>query len=240
MRLIDDAGNMNRRMYPCFERLTLMDLLDAKHVVWHYYQFAYAPNLWAAPDAVLHVHEEPHFRTEVAAPSTRVLSDILNGDLEPMSWVTPDRDDSDHAGVTDGSGPSWVSSIVNALGTSKYWKNSAIFITWDDWGGWYDHVVPPQYNSYELGFRVPLIVVSPYAKSGYVSHRQHEFGSILKFVEETFGLGSMNTTDVRADDLSDFFNFNQAPRKFKPIHAPVGPLYFLNRKPPSGVPDDDF
>jgi phospholipase C len=240
VRLIDEAGNMNARMYPCFERLALMDLLDAKHVVWHYYQFAYAPNLWAAPDAIRHIHEEKHFQTEVAAPSTRVLSDILNGDLEPMSWVTPDVDDSDHALVTDGSGPSWVTSIVNAVGLSPYWKNTAIFITWDDWGGWYDHVKPPVRDSYELGFRVPLVVISPYAKKGYVSHSQHEFGSILKFAEETFGLGSLHTTDVGADDLSDFFNFNQKPRAFVPIHAPIGPLYFLHRKPPAGVPDDDF
>ncbi|MBV8332414.1 MAG: hypothetical protein JO192_06720 [Candidatus Eremiobacteraeota bacterium] len=240
VHLIDAAGNMNRTMFPCFERLTLMDLLDAKHVAWHYYQFAYAPNLWAAPDAVYHIHEEPHFKTEVAAPSTRVLSDILNGDLEPVTWVTPDVDDSDHALITDGSGPSWVTSIVNAVGLSPYWKHTAIFITWDDWGGWYDHVKPPVYNSYELGFRVPLIVISPYAKRGYVSHAQHEFGSILKFTEETFGLGSMRTTDVRADDLSDFFDFNQKPRTFVPIHSPVGPLYFLHRTPKPGVPDDDF
>ena len=238
--LIDPAGRENRSMYPCFERLTLMDLLDAKHLAWHYYQYSYKPNLWAAPDSIKHIHEEPHYKTEVAVPSSRVVSDVLNGDLEAVSWVTPDVDDSDHAAVTNGSGPSWVSSIVNAVGTSRYWNDTAIILTWDDWGGWYDHVKPPVYNSYELGFRVPLLVISPYAKHAYVSHKQHEFGSILKFIEETFNLGSLGTTDVRSDDLADFFNFNQAPRKFHPIHAPIGPMYFLTKPIPDKIPDDDF
>ncbi len=238
--LIDEAGRENQQQFPCFERLTMMDLLDAKHVVWHYYQYSYIANFWAGPDAIRHIHEEKNYRTEVVAPSSRVLSDVLNGDLEAVSWVTPDLDDSDHARVADGSGPSWVTSIVNAVGTSRYWKDTAIFITWDDWGGWYDHVKPPKYNSYELGFRVPLIVVSPYAKRGYVSHRQHEFGSILKFIEETYGLGSLGTTDVRADDLADCFDFTQKPRKYVPIHAPIGPMYFLHHSPSNQPPDDDF
>jgi phospholipase C len=238
--LIDPNGNETQKMYPCFERLTLMDLLDAKHYAWHYYQYAQKPGLWAAPDAIKHIRNEPHYRSEVVAPSSRILSDVLNGDLEAVSWVTPDVDDSDHALVTDGSGPSWVSSIVNAIGTSRYWNNTVIILTWDDWGGWYDHVVPPRYTSYELGFRVPLVVMSAYSKKAYVSHKQHEFGSILKFVEETFGLGSLGTTDVRADDLSDFFNFKQRPRAFVPIHAPVGPLYFINKPPKDQIPDSDF
>lgn len=240
VHVIAPNGDESRTVYPCFERQTLMDLLDAKHLLWHYYQFAYKPNLWNAPDAIHHISEEPNFRTEVVAPSSRALTDILNGDLETVDWITPDRDDSDHAQVTDGSGPSWVASLVNAIGTSRYWKDTVIFITWDDWGGWYDHVKPPVYNSYELSFRVPLIVMSPYAKPGYVSHTQHEFGSILKFTEETFGLGSLNTTDVRSDDLRDFFNFKQKPRAFVPIHSPVGPMYFLNKPPSNLPPDDDF
>ena len=77
------------------------------------------------------------------------------------------------------------------IGTGQYWLNTTIFITWDDWGGFYDHVALPIYNSYEYGFRVPLVIVSPYAKLGYVSHVTHDFGSILRFIEETFGLPSL-------------------------------------------------
>ncbi len=239
VQLINQLGQ-SRTTYPCFDRPTLTDLLDAKSIVWHYYEYAYGPGLWYALDAIRHIYNRSDYRTIVEAPADRVLSDVLNGDLEPVIWVTPEADDSDHARITDGSGPSWVASIVNAVGESRFWKDTAIFVTWDDWGGWYDHVRPPMYNSYELGFRVPLLVISPYAKAGYISHKQHEFGSILKFTEETFGLGSLHTTDVRADDLADCFDFKQAPRKFHRIHAPIGPGYFLNRTPSSVSPDDDL
>jgi phospholipase C len=115
-----------------------------------------------------------------------------------------------------------VAAIVNAIGTSPLWNTTAIFITWDDWGGWYDHVPPQRYNHYELGIRVPLVVVSPYAKHGYVSKAQHEFGSILAFTEETFGIpkGALHSTDGRADDLMDAFDFSQRPRTFTKIKAP--------------------
>ncbi|MBV8154879.1 MAG: hypothetical protein JOY98_10680 [Candidatus Eremiobacteraeota bacterium] len=239
VQLIDAAGNTARQTYPCFDRTTLMDLLNDRGIAWHYYQFSYAPSLWAGPAAVLHIHQNPNFMTEVSVPPANVLTDIRNGTLSSVSWVTPDMDDSDHALVTDGSGPSWVASIVDAIGNSPYWNDTAIFLTWDDWGGWYDHVRPPVYNSYELGFRVPLIVISPYAKKGYVSHVQHEFGSILKFTEEAFDLGSLGTTDVRADDLADFFDFTQPPRTFVPIQAPLRPEYFMHRRPKPGMPDDD-
>ncbi len=145
-----------------------------------------------------------------------------------MVWVTPTALDSDHALSNNGSGPSWVAAIVNAVGESQYWKNTAIFVTWDDWGGWYDHVKPQIYNSYELGFRVPLIVISPYAKNHYVSHAQHEFGSIFNFTEKIFGLPSMHTTDARADDLFDCFDFNKSPTKFKPIPRSILRATFMD------------
>jgi phospholipase C len=129
---------------------------------------------------------------------------------------------------------------VNEIGESKYWNDTAIFVTWDDWGGWFDPVSPKVRNSYELGFRVPLIVISPYAKRHYVSHVQHEFGSILKFTEETFGLPSLGTTDKLSDDLSDCFDFSQAPIKFQPISAPLKPGYFLKQPISNESPDDDY
>ena len=135
-----------------------------------------------------------------------------------MSWVIPDGKSSDHSYASDGSGPSWVASVVNAIGNSQYWANTAIFITWDDWGGWYDHVAPSVINSYEYGFRVPLIVVSPYAKANYISHTTHHFGSILKFIEETFSLSSLNYADANADDFSDCFDFSQTPLTFQTIN----------------------
>ncbi len=236
--VIDASGNENQADYPCFDRPTLMDLLDRKSLSWRYYENHLGAGLWNGPDAIAHLRNGNGFATHVVSPSKSVLDDIAAGRLADVAWVTPTSKASDHAGVTDGSGPSWVASIVNAIGESQYWNTTAIFVTWDDWGGWYDHVAPPQYNSYELGFRVPLIVISPYAKTRYVSHAQHEFGSVLKFVEETFGLPSLGTTDVRADDLSDCFNFNRAPNRFTPIPAPLPKSYF--RRQPQSTEDVDY
>jgi phospholipase C len=215
-------------------------LLDAKALSWRYYLSNRGPNEWNGPDAIKHIRQSSEYLTNVISPPSQVLTDIAQGHLPTVVWVTPNADASDHAIITDGSGPSWVASVVNAIGKSAYWNQTAIFVTWDDWGGWFDHVAPEQYNSYEVGFRVPLIVISPYAKKAYVSHKQHEFGSILKFMEETFNLGSLGTTDVRADNLTDCFDFSKPPRKFKRISAPLGPNYFL-RQPPSHEPvDDDY
>jgi phospholipase C len=177
--------------------------------------------------------------SNVIIPQTQVLTDISNHQLAQVTWVIPDGDESDHALSNDGSGPSWVTSIVNAIGNGSYWSNTAIFITWDDWGGWYDHVAPKVINSYEYGFRVPLIVVSPYAQAGYISHTTHDFGSILKFIEETYGLPSLGYADVAADDFSDCFDFTQTPLKFQTISAPLSAEHFLRDRRPPTDPDDD-
>jgi hypothetical protein len=97
-------------------------------------------------------------RSKVVPQNTQLFTDIADGQLPAVSWVIPDGRSSDHPKINDGSGPSWVASIVNAIGTSQYWSNTTIFITWDDWGGFYDHVAPPIYNSYEFGFRVPSLL----------------------------------------------------------------------------------
>ena len=152
--------------------------MTKKSLSWRYYQAYIGPGLWNGPDAILRIRESPTFRSNVLAPPSTVLTDIANGKLADVVWVTPTSHASDHAYANDGSGPSWVAAVVNAIGQSQYWNDTAIFVTWDDWGGWFDHVPPPVYNSYELGFRVPLVVVSPYAKAHYVSHVQHEFASI--------------------------------------------------------------
>ncbi len=238
--LIDLYGNENRRMFPCFKRLALTDLIEAKSLTWHYYQAHPKAGLWNAPDAILPIRRSAYFKTDVVAPSSQIFVDIALRSLANVVWVTPTTEASDHAGQNDGSGPAWVASIVNAIGESPYWDHTAIFVVWDDWGGWYDHVEPPLYNSYELGFRVPLIAIGPYAKKGYVSHHQHEFGSILRFVENAFGLGSLGTTDLRADDLSDCFNFSRPARTFVPIPTGHGPNYFLRQPISLRDPDDDF
>ena len=209
--------------YPCFDRPVLSDLLDQYGVTWRYYQHGLGAGLWHALDAISHVRFGSDYK-RVVTPPEKILQDVANGRLPKVSWVMPaDGQHSDHTGNKSVDGPSWVAAVVNAVGQSKDWKSTAIFLTWDDWGGWFDHLPPPQMgNYYELGFRVPLVVISPYAKSGFVSHTQYEFGSILAFAEETYGIpkGSLGTTDVRANDLMDVFDFTQSPRPFAVISAP--------------------
>src|SRR5262249_5805023 len=133
---------------------------------------------------------------------------------------------------------------VDAIGASRFWAETAIFITWDDWGGFYDHVAPPQPDYMGLGFRVPLIVVSPYAKKGYVSKVPHEFGSLLKFTELAMNLPSLHSmdadaTDERADDLSDCFDFAQAVAPLGLPAPAVDAEYFTGQPPARELPDDD-
>jgi phospholipase C len=244
--MIDPSGKESVSAYPFFEHPTLSDELDAKRISWRYYTAA-ANTIWTGPNAIQHICQ-PQTRSgrlecagsawkNVVAPPQHVLTDITNHQLAAVSWVTPEGQTSDHPSQTVGvEGPSWVASVVNAIGSSSYWSNTAIIVTWDDWGGWYDHVPPPQVvndgaswgSGYVYGFRVPLIVISPYARPQYISHVTHDFGSILNFVEEVFNLPQLGYADAHADDLSDCFNFGQKSLQFQTIAAPLSADYFMN------------
>lgn len=221
----------------CRHTSSILGRADTASLSWRYYQDGTASShgLWKAPNHNFKLSSNQADLANVISPPSQFLTDIGNGQLAAITYITPTAAASDHAGSTDGSGPAWVASVVNAIGTSPFWGSTVIFVVWDDWGGWYDHVAPPQRNAYELGFRVPLIVISPYAKDGYVSHTQHEFGSILHFTEEQFGLPSMGTTDALADDLSDCFNFTQPANAFNPIKGSKSFAYWRNQ--PRGVDD---
>jgi phospholipase C len=228
---------------------TLRDLLDAKSISWKYYSPSLAGSgaLWNAFDLVAPVRYGPEWGTNVTTTAPfekQIFSDISGGTLPAVSWVIPQTQNSDHPSPND-LGPSWVASIVNAIGLSSYWSSTAIVVTWDDWGGFYDHVAPPQPFDHwgGLGFRVPMLVISPYAKQtspsqpGYISHTQYEFGSILRFVEDNFALGQLGTTDTRANSIVDSFDFTQAPRTFQQIPSSHSQKFFL-RQAPSREPVD--
>ena len=242
--LIDPSGREGKKLYPCYEHGALSDLLDTAGLSWRYYTPS-AKFLWTGPNAIRHIRFGPDWKNVIVGQAN-ILQDIKNGKLPAVSWVIPGGLQSDHAGGNNGTGPSWVASVVNAIGGSQYWSSTAIFITWDDWGGWYDHVAPKVIHDgrswgsgYAYGFRVPLVIVSPYANPGYVSHVTHDFSSILRFTEEVFGLPSLGFGDAYADDLFDSFNFGQQPRAFHTIVAPHDEDYFLNDKEPPTDPDDD-
>ncbi len=236
--------------FPCVSYATLRDLLDAKGLTWKYYtppMYGSQPEgrLWNAFDAIDAVRHSKEWGTNVVFSNTQIFKDITKKKLPAVSWVIPDRDESDHPQPVHGDeGPSWVASIVNAIGTTPYWNDTAIVVVWDDWGGFYDNVPPPLKDHWGgLGFRVPMLVVSAYARErhkgqpGYISHTKYEFGSILKFVERTFDLGSLHTTDERATGIGDCFDFGQPPRTFTKIPSSHTKEYFLH-KPPSTLPVD--
>ncbi|MGA2377228.1 MAG: alkaline phosphatase family protein [Candidatus Sulfotelmatobacter sp.] len=264
VRVIDAAGSetSNPAIYPCFEHPTLTDSLDAANISWRYYAPS-AGSIWTAPDAIEHMCQpnaptggdcvgpdwtgtSPKVVIGQTQSNAQILTDIQNNQLQQVSWVIPTGQDSDHALSNDGCGPSWVTSIVNAIGNSQYWSNTVIILTWDDWGGWYDHVPPAVIangsswgSGYLYGFRVPMVVMSPYAKPAYISHGTHDFGSILKFIETNFNLPSLGYADAPADDLSDIFNFSQTPVVFQTITPPSNTASCLADPSPATDPDDD-
>ncbi len=242
----------------CFDHPTLTDVLDAAGFTWKYYA-ATAGSIWTAPDAIKHMCQPSGTGNDVVCTGpdwtgtdpkvviegsgAQIITDIANQQLASVSWVTPTGSASDHPGSGADTGPSWVSAIVNAIGQSPYWSDTAIIVTWDDFGGWFDHVAPLVRNSMEVGLRVPLLVISPYSKAAYISHVNHDFGSILRFTEAAFGLGEIDEevgyADSQSDDLADCFDFNQTPLPFTPIQAPLDANYFLNDKSPPTPPDND-
>ena len=257
---IDPEGVESSQGFPCFVHPTLVDLLEPAGLTWRYYAASAYSYIWDAPLAISALCNAQMINgvqacagsewVNVTLNPAMVLTDIKNCNLTGVAWITPTGQNSDHARTNTGGGPSWVASIVNAIGTSScgYWQNTAILVTWDDWGGWYDHVPPPQIGqpngwgtSYVYGFRVPLLVVSAYTPAGYVSNANHDFGSILRFVETNFGLGLIGPgiwADSYADDLLEFFPLT-SPNPFHAISSQLDADHFINDKETPTDPDDD-
>ncbi len=263
--LVGPAGqvqNLYPPIFPCLEHQSMADLLDPAGISWKYYAATGPLSIWTGPNAIQHlcVPNKPEggqctgsdFLNNVISNSSQVLTDIGACSLANVAWVTPTAPNSDHPTSNTGGGPSWIASIVNAIGNNPkcpngetYWNNTAIFITWDDWGGWYDHEAPtllgePQGDD-QYGFRVPLIVVSAYTPTGYVDNTRTDFGSILRFIEYNFGFseGALNFADARAQaDMTEYFNLNQAPRSFQKIAAPLDAAHFTNDPTPPEEPDE--
>ena len=240
--LVGPDGTEEPGPFPCFNYATLASLMDARGIRWRYYSpmVTQSGGIWSAFDSITQVRNGVEWSQDVISPETRVLQDVAAGQLAQVTWVVPSGINSDHPGNLSSTGPQWVGSIVNAIGNSPFWNSTAIFVLWDDWGGWYDHVDPPQLDDMGLGFRVPLLVVSPYAKHGYVSHVQHEFGSLLRFTEENFGLPTLGQSDARSDDLADCFDFSQSPQPFAHVATRLGASYFIAHSRDESLPDDDL
>lgn len=236
--LVGPNGTDLPGVYPCFDYHTMADLLDTAKISWRYY----APSdtyVLSAFQAIRYVRYGPDWTNNIVSPNTQVLTDIANGKLAQVTWIVPALSYSDHPGQgSTNEGPSWVGAITNAIGTSEFWDSTVIFIAWDDWGGWYDHVDPPQVDNMGYGFRVPVIVVSPYARPGYVSHVDHEASGFLTYIEEVFGLPSLGQRDKTADDFRDCFDYSQSPLPYVPIQLTYPDAFFRHNRD-NRPPDDD-
>ncbi|MDP9301497.1 MAG: hypothetical protein M3P43_11490, partial [Actinomycetota bacterium] len=145
------------------------------------------------------------------------IQDIKANVLPPVTWITPRFELSDHPEYNFCHGENWSTQVINAIMQSPMWKSTAIFLTWDDYGGFYDHVPPTQVDDFGFGIRVPMIVLSPYARQGVVSHELGEFSSVLRFIEDNWGLTQLTRRDRQATPLSSAFDFQQAPRPPDPL-----------------------
>jgi phospholipase C len=224
----------------CFDYRTLGDELDTAGLTWRFYTSTINNDggEWSGYQAIRHIRDGKDWLQDVITPQKQFITDVEAGTLQNVTWVTPICNDSDHVNCGGGFGPSWVTSLVDAVGKSRFWNDTAIFVMWDDWGGLYDHVPPPHLDFDGLGFRVPLLVISPYAKQDYVSHVQYETGSILRFAEDVFGLPRLAAADTRANSPAvDCFDFTQPPRKFVPINAPKSRSFFLHEINDGRAPD---
>ncbi len=226
----------------CFDYPSLGNELDAANVTWRFY----APPdhvegaLWLAYDAIRNIKDGPDWNVDIVRPETQFIQDVANGHLAGVTWIVPRLGNSDHSGSGSTRGPLWVASLVNAVGESKFWNHSVIFVIWDDWGGWYDHVRPPKKDYDGLGFRVPMLCISPYAAQGVVSHTQFESASIVRYVEDLYGLPTMAAADARAASAgSGCLVAGQQPRPFVKITPELRPAQLRDDPRTDVGPDDE-
>jgi phospholipase C len=215
----------------------IMDELDSSGVSWKYYTDGAAnfdkPGDWN-PLAALVSFQNNSSRLQNLAPNSAFASDVQNGTLANVTWVIPQVNESEEPPLNNTAGEHYVVSTINTIMQSKYWNSTAIFVTWDDWGGWYDHVAPPQVDSLGLGFRVPCLIISPYANEAFVDHTQADFTPILKFIETVYSLPPLTDRDAAASNMLEAFNFSQPPRT--PLVLP-GP-YVADHYPLTLVPGE--
>jgi phospholipase C len=202
-------GDYWERVRACFDFEVLPDQLNREGISWRYYV---DDGSWMnALLAIKHMYNSKYWEKNVI-PEEELLGDIRRERLRRVSWVVPGPGFNEHpGGPSVCMGENWTVEHINAIMRSKYWKNTAIFITWDDFGGFYDHVPPPHYDVMGLGPRVPMLIISPWTKEGYIDKTVYEFSSVVKFMETVHGLECMTHRDCQASNMLNAFDFEQEP-----------------------------
>lgn len=211
----EGAHGKLRYVYPCFNFKTIGDELDQHHISWTYY----APSqgtpgyFWNSYDAIKHIRNGLDWTTHMA-DYTSFAGDARSGQLPAVSWLVQPFDVSDHPGFSICAGENWTVQQINAvMSNTEAWQHTAIILTWDDFGGLFDHVVPPRgpNSLIQYGLRVPAIIISPYARPHYIDHTQLNFGSILKLIESQYHLSATGPVDRASKNLLSSFDFQQKP-----------------------------
>jgi phospholipase C len=223
---VEDTEGKILHIPPCFDFQTVGDELTRKGIPWTYYAanpvpWNRAPSsgyIWNAYAAIGHYRKNPESWKRHVFPVQHFDDDVRDGRLAPVTWITPQFAYSEHPEYNFCAGENWSTRIIDSVMHSKFWNDTAIVLTWDDWGGFYDHLAPPQIDKFGLGIRVPYLLISPYAKQGYVDHHHAEFSDIVKFIEDNWQIGHLQTPrDQGAGDLSWEFDFSKAPRPADPL-----------------------
>lgn len=227
VRVFDPEGNYEA-VKPCFDFPTLGDQMIRAGIPWK----MYAPDdqhrgyIWSMYDAIRSIRYTRAWQEHVFSLD-HMFTDLESGmHLPAVTWIVPDFGVSEHPLHSMCAGENWSTKIIDDIMRGPDWGSTAIFLTWDEWGGFYDHVPPPNLDYLGPGIRVPLLILSPYAKSGYIDHTPEEFSSVLRFMEDDFGLKPMTKRDRGTANMAEAFDFTQAP-------LPALPLP-LRTCPPSG------
>jgi len=191
------------RARTCFDMPVLPDELAKAGVTWAHYG-------GGDFEAIRHVRQTSLWATSIR-PVSQFVSDVAAGRLPQVSWVVPNPPESDHPPNSVCAGENWTVQEVNAVMESPYWKDTALVVVWDDFGGFYDHVAPPHRGVFGFGPRVPMLVISPYARQGFVDHTQYDFSSVVRLAETMWGLQPLGSNDARADPLTGAFDFSSPP-----------------------------
>jgi acid phosphatase len=232
--LLPDGGTST--LYPCFDMQTLGDELTNAGISWNYYGVAHGSAIdrgyWEPYASIRHIRDDATAYAHVVdiepdggLGSNQFVADALAGNLPAVSWVAPPVAVSDHPVGDTCQGEGWTVAMINAVGAGPDWNSTVIFLTWDDFGGFYDHVPPQQLDPYGLGIRVPMIVISPYAKQGIVDHTPGEYASFFKLIETMYGLPTLTDRDANPNvtDFLEAFDFTQSPRTWTPLTPVVCP-----------------
>jgi len=216
------TGNLERPPEGGFNFPTLAELLGDSDISWKYYEGMKpeAFDIWSPLRGFRTFMGSGRLMSQLV-PSEEYFRDLREGRLPAVAWIVPNVAESEHPPHDVQFGMWYVTALVNALMKSPYWANTALVITWDDYGGFYDHVPPPQVDEYGYGPRVPTLVISPYARAGHVDHHQYDFTSVLRFIEDRFGLQPLTSRDRRANSLALSLRLRERPLPPMLIEAPL-------------------